>query len=104
MDRSKSSSAATVAAVLLALFLAGCTAAQRVAVTQGVEQARQTKDAEAELLAAGLCAMGVGAKNRKFNESEQCAIESLCGGECQRPVTADDLRSLFNLGEMFGGS
>ncbi len=97
--------ARVIAGGLLAAFvLASCTAAQRAAVGQGVEHIRQAKDTEAEVLKASLCAMSVGAYHRVNNDAEKRAIDVLCGGEWERPVTADDLRALRGLGDLFGGS
>ena len=97
--------ARAIAGGLLAAFvLAGCTAAKRAAVGQGVEHTRQAKDTEAEVLKASLCAMSVGAYHRVNNDAEKRAIDVLCGGEWERPVTADDLRALRGLGDLFGGS
>ncbi len=90
---------------LLAVFLlAGCTAAQRAVVGQGVAHARQAKDTEAEVLKASVCAMSIGAYHRVNNPAERSALDVLCGGEWERPVTADDLRALRDLGDLLGGS
>ena len=50
--------------LLAAFSLAGCTAAQRAAVGQGVEHVRQAKDTEAEALKASVCAISIGAYHR----------------------------------------
>lgn len=63
------------------LFLGGCTMAQRAFVNEAVETAKDTKDTEAKLLAASLCAIGIGALNRSFDASQRDAINTLCGGE-----------------------
>ena len=86
--------------LLGAFFLAGCTAAQRAVVGVGVEHARQAKDAEAEVLKAGVCAMSIGAYHRVNTDTERRALDVLCGGQWQRPVTADDLRALRELGDL----
>jgi hypothetical protein len=84
--------------------LAGCTAAQQAVVAQGVERIRQTKDAEAEVLKASVCAMSLGAYHRVNSDAEKRALDVLCGGNWERPVTADDLRTLRDLGGLPGGS
>ena len=95
---------AIAGALLGAFLLAGCTAAQKAVLDQGVEHIRQAKDTEAEVLKASLCAMGVGAYHRVNNPAERRAVDVLCGGEWERPVTADDLRALRGLRDLFGGS
>ncbi len=90
--------------LLAAFLLAGCTTAQRAAVGQGVEYLRQAKDTEADVLKASVCAMSIGAYHRVNNPAERRALDVLCGGEWERPVTADDLRTLRDLGGLFGGS
>ncbi len=97
-------SRAIAGGLLAALLLAGCTGAQRALVGQGVAHARQAKDAEAEVLKASVCAMSIGAYHRVNNPAERRALDVLCGGEWERPVTADDLRALRGLGDLFGGS
>ena len=89
---------------LAAFLLAGCTAAQRAVVGQGVEHLRQAKDTEAEVLKASVCAMSIGAYHRVNNPAERRALDVLCGGEWERPVTADDVRTLRDLGGLLGGS
>ncbi len=97
--------AQAIAGGLLAAFLlAGCTAAQRAVVGQGVEHLRQAKDTEAEVLKASVCAMSIGAYHRVNNDAERRALDVLCGGEWARPVTADDVRTLRDLGGLLGGS
>ena len=90
--------------LLAAFLLAGCTAAQRTVVGQGVEHVRQAKDTEAEVLKASVCAMSIGAYHRVNNPAERRALDVLCGGEWERPVTADDVRTLRDLGGLLGGS
>jgi hypothetical protein len=97
-------SRAIAGGLLAALLLAGCTGVQRAVVGQGVEHARQAKDTEAEVLKASLCAMSIGAYHRVNNPAERRALDVLCGGEWERPVTADDLRTLRDLGGLLGGS
>ena len=89
--------------LLAALLSAGCTA-QRAAVGQGVEHVRQAKDTEAEALKASVCAISIGAYHRVNNPAERRALDVLCGGQWERPVTADDIRALRDLGDLFGGS
>ena len=90
--------------LLAAFLLAGCTTAQRAAVGQGVEHLRQAKDTEAEALKASVCAISIGAYHRVNSPAERRALDVLCGGEWERPVTADDIRTLRDLGGLFGGS
>ena len=90
--------------LLAAFSLAGCTAAQRAAVGQGVEHVRQAKDTEAEALKASVCAVSIGAYHRVNNPAERRALDVLCGGQWERPVTADDIRALRGLGGLPGGS
>lgn len=91
--------------LLGAVFLvAACTPAQQAAVGQGVARIRQAKDAEAEVLKASVCAMSLGAYHRVNNATERRALDVLCGGEWTRPVTADDLRRLRDLGDLIDGS
>ena len=85
-------------------FVAACTPTQQAALGAGVEKARQTKDSEAEILKASLCAMSLGAYHRVNNATERRALDVLCGGEWTQPVTVDDLRSLREFGDMLGGS
>ena len=100
----EAASRAIAGGLLAAFLLAGCTAAQRAVVGQGVAHARQAKDTEAEGLKASVCAMSIGAYHRVNNPAERRALDVLCGGEWERPVTADDLRALRGLGDLFGGS
>ena len=90
--------------LLGAFFLTGCTAAQRAAVDQGITAARQAKDAEAETLKAAVCAMSIGAYHRVNNDDERRALDVLCGGTWQRPLTADDVDAIRDLGDTLGGS
>lgn len=94
--------ATMIAGLLLgAVLLTGCTAAQKAFVGQGIEHARQAKDTEAEVLKVSLCAMSIGAYHRVNNDTERRAIDVLCGGQWERPVTADDVRALREFGELF---
>ena len=93
------------AGLLLGAFLmAGCTTAQKAALGQGVAAARQAKDSEADILKAGVCAMSIGAYHRTNNDLEKRALDVLCGGSWERPVTADDVRVIRELGDMLNGS
>ncbi len=56
------------------------------------------------MLKASVCAMSIGAYHRVNNPAERRALDVLCGGEWERPVTADDVRALRDLGGLFGGS
>jgi hypothetical protein len=86
------------------LLVAACTPVQRAVIDQGVENVRAAKDAEAEILKVSVCAMSLGAYHRVNNATERRALDVLCGGDWARPVTADDLRSLREFGELIGGS
>ena len=90
--------------LLGACLMAGCTTAQKAALGQGVEAVRQAKDTEADVLKASLCAMSIGAYHRTNNVTEKRALDVLCGGAWERPVTADDVRVLRELGELLGPS
>ena len=91
--------------LLGAIFLlSACTPVQQAMVGQGVETIRQAKDAEAEVLKASVCAMSLGAYHRVNNATERRALDVLCGGEWTQPVTADDLRSFREFGNLLGGS
>ena len=90
--------------LLGAFFLAGCTSTQQAILDQGLDAAREAKDAEAETLKATVCAMSIGAYHRVNTDEEQRALDVLCGGQWERPVTADDLRALRELGNVSGGS
>ncbi len=85
----------------LVLLLASCTAAQKAFVGTGIEHARQAKDGEAEVLKASVCAMSIGAYHRVNTDTERRALDVLCGGQWERPVTADDVRTLREFGELF---
>lgn len=89
--------------LLGAFFLAGCTAAQHAVVALGVERVRQAKDAEARVLKVSVCAMSLGAYYRVNTDAERRALGLLCGGNWERPLTADDLRTLRDLGDLLGG-
>ncbi len=94
-----------IAGLLLGAFLlAGCTTAQKAALGQGVAAVRQAKDSEAEVLKASVCAMSIGAYHRTNNDLEKRALDVLCGGSWERPVTADDVRVIRELGELLGPS
>ena len=90
--------------LLAAFSLAGCTTAQRAAVGQGVEHVRQAKDTKAEARKASVCAISIGAYHRVNNPAERRALDVLCGGQWERPVTADDIRALRGPGGLPGGS
>lgn len=85
-----------------AVLLSACTPGQTAALGQGLEAARRAKDAEAAALKAALCAMSVGAYHRVNNDLEQRAIDALCGGAWERPLTMDDVRLLRDLRELEG--
>ncbi len=85
-------------------FVAACMPVQQAVFDQGVENIRTAKDAEAEVLKASVCAMSIGAYHRVNNATERRALDVLCGGEWERPVTAADVRALRGLGTLFGGS
>ena len=85
-------------------MLSACTPVQQALVGQGVENHRAAKDTEAEALKASVCAISIGAYHRVNNPAERRALDVLCGGEWERPVTADDIRILRGLGGLPGGS
>lgn len=85
---------------VLVLVLASCTSAQKAFVGQSVEAVKQAKDAEAALLKVSVCAMSIGAYHRVNNATERQALDVLCGGDWARPVTADDVRALRDLGNL----
>jgi len=92
------------AALAVAFFaLSGCTAAQKMAIGQGVEAARQAKDTEAEILKVAVCAMSIGAYHRVNSNQERRALDVLCGGSWDRPITADDVRIIQRLGGIADG-
>ena len=72
-----------VGLLLGAISLGGCEIAGAW-ISQSVEQAKAAKDLEAEVLKAGLCAMSVGSKNRKFPE-DAAVIDGLCFGPKPQP-------------------
>ena len=86
--------------LLATVFLVGCTTAQKAALSVSIEKVRQAKDTEAEILKVGLCAMSIGAYHRVNNDTERRSIDVLCGGEWERPVTADDVRALRELTDL----
>lgn len=90
--------------LLGAFFLAGCSSTQQAILDQGIDAARQAKDAEAETLKVTVCAMSIGAYHRVNTDEERRALDVLCGGQWERPVTADDIRALRALGSVLGGS
>jgi predicted small secreted protein len=101
----RSPHAKTITGLLLGAFLlAGCTTAQQAIVGQGVEAARQAKDAEAEILKTTVCAMSIGAYHRVNTDIERRALDVLCGGQWERPITADDLRVIRSLEAIPNGS
>ena len=85
-------------------FVAACTPVQQTVIGHNVENIRAAKDAEADILKASVCAMSIGAYHRVNSATERRALDVLCGGEWTRPVTADDLRSLREFGELLDGS
>ena len=91
----------TIPFVFAALLLASCTTAQRAAVNQGVKQIQDFNDGKARLIKAETCGVSLGAYFRVFTEVEQRAFDVLCGGQWERPVTADDLRTLRDLRDLF---
>ena len=89
-----------VVAGLLVFAVSACTSTQKAVLGQGIEAAKQAKDSEAEVLKVSLCAMSLGAYHRVNNSTERRALDVLCGGEWDRPVTADDVRIIRDLGEL----
>ena len=92
-------------AVLFGLLLSGC-AAVEAWVGQSVDEGRTAKDVEAEVLSAGLCAMGIGALNRKYGTDQEklYAVNLLCYGQPTQPqppmLDAQTLRTLRTLLEL----
>lgn len=80
----------------LVLLLGACTAGQSAVVNLGIEKVKVAKDTEAQVLKQGLCAMGVGAKNRNFNAAEKRHIEGLCGGDGEDPITLESLQRFMD--------
>lgn len=87
-----------VSLVLAAVFVSSCTTAQTAAIGQGIEAARRAKDTEAAALKVAVCAMSIGAYHRVNNDQEKRALDVLCGGTWERPITADDVRAIRELG------
>lgn len=93
-----------VGVVLGLVSVSGCTPAQNAILARGAEVVRQAKDSEAETLKISVCAMSIGAFYRVNNDTERRALSALCGGEWERPITADDVRRIQELGSLRGGS
>ena len=91
---------ATALVLATALFLAGCSGAQRAAIDYTIDAGRQAKDAEADILKAAVCAMSIGAYHRQLSDAEKQAMDVLCGGAA--PVLKNDAL-LLELGKMLGG-
>lgn len=90
--------------LLGAFLLAGCGAASDATLQRGLAAARQAKDTEAETLKVAVCAMGLGAYYRVNSEVERRALDVLCGGAWERPLSADDLDLLRLLRDRSDGS
>lgn len=86
------------------ISFSGCTPVQNAILERGTEAVRQAKDSEAETLKVAVCAMSIGAFYRVNNDTEQRALAILCGGEGERPITADDIRRIQELGRLLSGS
>ena len=82
-------------AVAAAAILVSCTPTSRAVVEQAVENVKVSENAKARLALQAACAMTVGAKNRVLSEDEKRHVEALCGGDTERPVTVEDLRSFL---------
>ena len=78
--------------LLIGLLLGGCSLGQKAALQAGIQAAQDAKDAEALLLKQGVCAMGIGAKNRVLTPEERRHAEGLCGGDGEEPITMGDLQ------------
>ncbi len=91
-----------ILAIALALLLGACTSVQRAVVDQGVQKIMAAKDAEALVLKQGVCAMGIGAKNRVLSLAERQHVEGLCGGEDKASIAIEDLRALGSALERLG--
>lgn len=77
---------------LTGLILASCSQAAQTAIGEGVERIRDAEDNKARLALQAPCAITIGAKNRVLSDVERRAVESLCGGQTERPVTVEDLQ------------
>ena len=84
-----------ILAVAATAILVACTPTSRAVVEQAVENVKVSENAKARLALQAPCAMTVGAKNRVLNEDEKRHVEALCGGDTERPVTVEDLRSFL---------
>ncbi len=102
LPRPPADAAGALLPLLVALPLLGaCTPTQNLAVdaalATGVESIRAYEDKKAAVLVASVCAMSIGAYHRNFNDTQRQAIDTICGGSWQRPVTADDVKTLTTI-------
>ncbi len=81
--------------VAASLLLVACTPVSRAFVNQAVETIKDAEDSKARLALQAPCAITLGAKNRVLSESEKRHAEGLCGGNVERPVTAEDLQRVL---------
>ncbi len=81
--------------IVLALFLAGCSAAQEAFVTAGAQKRMDFNDGKARVLMLSLCDMSLGSYNRALNQGQRDAVMTICGG--QKAVTAKDILTLRGL-------
>jgi len=61
------------------LFLSGCTAEHRAALSYVEDQAKAFKDTEAMILLRTPCAISIGAYWRVLDEGQRTAVDKLCG-------------------------
>lgn len=69
-------------------------------VDQAIALVKQMNDTEAKAYVAVPCAMDVGAYHRVLSPDQQRAVDLLCGGSGEKPVTVQDVkraRDLMNL-------
>jgi hypothetical protein len=62
-----------------------------------INQVKRLNDAEATIMVQVPCAMDVGAFYRALNPVQQQAVSTLCGGEAEKPITAEDLARVNTL-------
>ena len=77
------------------LALTACTPATRAVVNEGVARVKEAEDSKARLALQAPCAITIGAANRVLSDDEHRAVQSLCGGNAERPVTLEDLQRLL---------
>lgn len=86
-------------AILLAFLLSGCIPAGAY-VDATIAAGKEAKNIEARLLAAGLCAMSVGALSRNFSDSEIEGILKVCANS---GITLRDFEEARQADELIRG-